>query len=109
MILDETGKSGWGWRQNSLLTVNKTTGEVCYTPDYAVMSLVSRFVRPGDKRIAHLCPGMSTMAFKGKDGQLKFFAINKSEDCKEINIRISDAENVKAIIPPHSFAVVVTR
>lgn len=108
MILNETGESGWGWRQNSLLTIDRKSGEVRYTPDYAVMSLVSRFVRPGDKRIAHHSPNFTTMSFKDEDGKLKFFVINKGNDRKEINIKISDAENVKAVIPPHSFAVVVT-
>ncbi|MFI3305806.1 MAG: hypothetical protein R3Y68_04770 [Rikenellaceae bacterium] len=52
MILNESSESGWGWRQNSLITIDRTTKVVTYNPDYAPMMLLSQAIRPGDIRIA---------------------------------------------------------
>ena len=50
--LNEEGKSTWGWRQNSLLTVNRSTRQVQYNPEFYAMKLFSANVLPGAKRIA---------------------------------------------------------
>lgn len=52
MILNETGKSGWDWKQNSLINIDREAKMVTYNPDYAVVSLISKFLQPGVKRIA---------------------------------------------------------
>lgn len=51
MILNETGKSGWDWRQNSLITIDRSTKQITYNPDYAVMKLLTCFIKPGSVRI----------------------------------------------------------
>lgn len=107
MILDETNESGWGWRQNSLLSINRNSGEVIYHPDYAVMTLISRFVRPGDKRIAHIYWEGKTFAVKGPDGTVKVFVLNKASDSKMLTIKVSGYENLQVEIPPRALSVVV--
>ena len=108
MILDENRASGWGWKQNSLITVNRTSKEVTYHPDYAVMSLISRFVRPGDKRIAHIYWESPTFAVKSPEGETRIFLVNKEEKDKLITLRISGGEDVRICIPPRSLSVVVS-
>lgn len=49
MVLNEEGKSGWDWKQNCLININRQTKEVIYNPDYAPISLLSRYIRPGDQ------------------------------------------------------------
>jgi len=51
IVLNETSKSGWGWKQNSLINIDRTTKVVTYNPDYAPISLMSRYIRPGDKSL----------------------------------------------------------
>jgi glucosylceramidase len=51
MLLDENQKSGWGWHQNSLFTLDRRNGGVRYNADYQPLYLVSRVVRPGDIRV----------------------------------------------------------
>lgn len=67
MILNETGKSGWDWKQNSLVTIDRESKSVTYNPDYAVMALMSRYIRPQSVRIAafYLDP---TITLATKDG-----------------------------------------
>ncbi len=68
MVLDETQTSTWGWRQNSLVVVDRNTGQVAYTPDYKVMRLISRNVRPGARRIESFCFLARVIAFENRDG-----------------------------------------
>jgi glucosylceramidase len=51
MVLNETSTSGWGWKQNSLIKIDRKTGDVQYNPDYAPVSLLSKFIRPGDQSL----------------------------------------------------------
>ena len=107
MILDETSKSGWGWRQNSLITIDKSKNTVKYNPDYAVMYILSHFIRPGDVRIAHIFMGEDTFAVKDDNGNYKFFVTNRDKQNKTITIRISGREDVHVKIPAESLTLVI--
>jgi glucosylceramidase len=52
LVLNETGTSTWHWRQNSLLTVDRTTKSVRYNSEFYSMKHFSANVLPGAKRIA---------------------------------------------------------
>jgi glucosylceramidase len=52
MVLNETGKSSWGWRQNCLVTVDTKTGKIIYNPEFYSMKHFSHFVPPGSHRIS---------------------------------------------------------
>ena len=49
IVLNETGKSAWDWKQNSLVNIDRETKAVTYNPDFAALALLSRFIRPGDQ------------------------------------------------------------
>lgn len=68
MVLDETGKSGWGWSQNSLVRVNRKTREVVYTDEYYLMKHLSHFVQPGSKRLKVSSPE-NMLAFRNQEGK----------------------------------------
>jgi O-glycosyl hydrolase len=51
MVLNETSTSGWGWKQNSLINIDRSTGVVTYNPDYAPVSLLSQYIRPEDQSL----------------------------------------------------------
>ena len=76
MVLNEGQKSGWGWKQNSLITVDRNTQQIEYHPDYGVFLLMSRFIRPGMERIASITSGIS-MAFT--DGKKSIYLLKTSE------------------------------
>jgi glucosylceramidase len=52
LVLNETGRSTWNWRQNSLITVDRTAHKVIYNPEYYALKHVSAAVQPGAKRVA---------------------------------------------------------
>ena len=51
MVLNETRESGWDWRQNSLIVIDRKAGVIEYQPDYLPMVLISSFIRPGDQSV----------------------------------------------------------
>ncbi len=51
MVLNESGKSQWGWKQNSMITVNSETGKVTMNPEYFLMKHFSRFIPAGSHKV----------------------------------------------------------
>jgi glucosylceramidase len=51
MVLPAGGESTWGWKQNALISVDSSTGEVTYNPEYYVMKHVAGLVRPGARAL----------------------------------------------------------
>jgi glucosylceramidase len=104
MILDETGKSGWDWKQNSLLNINQKTKEVIYNPDYAVMALLSKYMQPGANRIA--CYAKETLISIKQGDDVFLFVQNESEEAKKYYC-IERADTVAtATVPPMAVAVI---
>ena len=77
MILEPEGKSSWGWRQNSMITVDPEAGDFRLNPEYYVMKHFSRFVAFGARRKearGRWCG--SSIAFENPDGALVVIAAN---------------------------------
>lgn len=80
MALDETGRSTWNWRQNSLITVNRPGGGVLYNPEFYAMKHFSSVVRPGAKRIGvNGGPFQNVVAFLNPSGSRVLIFANDSE------------------------------
>jgi glucosylceramidase len=89
MILDETGSSMWGWVQNSLISINKTTGTVTYNPEYYLMKHLSHYVYPGAYRLES-SDGDNHLAFVNPDGKIIVVLVNKENTSNTLNISIKD-------------------
>jgi len=104
MILNETGESGWKWKQNSLINIDREKQEVTYNPDYAVMALLSKYMQPGAKRIASFSKG--TIISLKKDNTVFLFVQNKTDVAKNYQC-VEKGETVAiATIPANSVAVI---
>ena len=64
MVLDETGKSMWGWKQNSMISIDRASGEITYNPEFYLMKHFSAFVELGAHKIAS--SDESCLAFKNE-------------------------------------------
>jgi glucosylceramidase len=87
MILDDTGSSMWGWIQNSLISINKTTGKVRYNPEYYIMKHLSHYVSPGSYYLKS-SEGNDHLAFVNPDGKIIVVVVNKENANKTINISV---------------------
>jgi glucosylceramidase len=69
LVLNETGRSTWNWRQNSLIIVDRTAHKVIYNPEFYAMKHVSAAVAPGAKRVAvNGGPFKNVAAFRNPSG-----------------------------------------
>ena len=65
MVLNETGKSQWGWKQNSMITIDSKSKEVTYNPEFYLMKHFSHFIAPGSHKIES--SDKNCLAFKNRD------------------------------------------
>ncbi len=98
------GKSTWGWKQNSLVTVDLKNGAHKFTHEYYLFKHLSHFVEPGAVRI----PAISwtgydnALAFKNRDGRIVILVQNDMR--QDMPIRISVRGKILAAsLPADSF------
>lgn len=113
MLLDENQKSGWGWKQNSLVTIDTKSGAVRYNPDYQPLALVSRYLKPGDVRIeAEWSSGRNgaissqTASFLKPDGSVVAFVQNLGTNALPMKISLDGKESV-ITVPGHSDSAIL--
>ncbi|BDD08295.1 glycosyl hydrolase [Fulvitalea axinellae] len=107
MILDETGKSGWDWKQNSLINIDRGQKTVTYNPDYAVMALFGKYMEPGMRRIASYAH--ETVITLKKENTVHVFVKNESGKAKRYTLKVKGGDSAEATVPPHSMAVIVLK
>ncbi len=101
-ILDETGKSMWGWKQNSMISINSTTKEVVYNPEYYLLKHFSHYVMPGARKVKTEGDNSAILAFLNPDKSLIVIACNKDDSARETNIRIGK-KRLSVTLEAHSF------
>ncbi len=86
MVLDETGKSQWGWKQNSMISINRKTGEVVYNPEFYLMKHLAAYVNKG----AHYVPvdNPNCLAFREKE-HIVLILFNPLETDNTVKIRVN--------------------
>lgn len=107
MVLESTGRSTWGWRQNSLFSVNPQTGQLHENPEYWLMRHVAGAVRPGDAVVQTLGRwGAQALGFRKKDGQVVIAVQNPRPDTQRVRIDLGD-RLVAVDLAPKSFATLI--
>jgi glucosylceramidase len=101
-VLDETGKSMWGWKQNSMITVNSSTKEVAYNPEFYLLKHFSYYIQPGARKVKTEGDNSGLLAFLNPDKSLILIVGNKEDVSREINISIGK-KRLSVKTEPHSF------
>lgn len=105
MILNETTKSGWDWKQNSLINIDRVNKKVQYNPDYNAMYIISKFIKPGDVRIASISK-KPMITVKTPDGTIKILIQNTDE--KDAPFRLTMNNKVQEfMIPANGITAIV--
>ncbi|MEO0573017.1 MAG: hypothetical protein AAF039_15015 [Bacteroidota bacterium] len=65
MVLNETGKSQWGWKQNSMISIDSKTKEVTFNPEFYLMKHFSNHIKPGARKVK--TSNQDVLAFKDRD------------------------------------------
>lgn len=103
MVLDETGKSQWGWKQNSMISINSKTKAIKYNPEFYLMKHLSAFVAPGSVKLATAGNTKNTIVFYNKDSnKVIVLTYNNKEEKQIVNLDVN-GKSVKASLEPKSF------
>jgi glucosylceramidase len=107
MVLNETGRSTWDWRQNSLLTVDRSVKKVIYNPEYFAMKHFSTIVQPGAKRIGvDEGPLINAVAYLNPNRSKVVVFANDSEEPITVDVE-AEWLRVKLDVPARSMNTVV--
>ena len=98
MALPENGLSRWGWRQNSLVTVDSEQHTFRYTIEYYLLKHVSHYVQSGAK-LLRLPEGTDALAFLNPDGSIALVAANPLEKSVDLQVRLRGREHTLSL--PH--------
>lgn len=88
MILDETGRSAWGWPQNSMVIIDKNTKKVTYTDEYYIMKHLSHFVQP-QARVLKTSDMSRYLAFRTGEKEAVIVFYNPGEK-KNFSVKFDD-------------------
>ncbi|KAA8998062.1 glycosyl hydrolase [Affinibrenneria salicis] len=89
MILDASGNSTWGWKQNSLISVDRMQTTVKYNFEYYILKHFSALLKPGAE-VLDIQNDESTLAFKNPNGELVIVSANPSYSEKEMRYKLND-------------------
>lgn len=105
MVLDETGKSAWGWPQNSMVVVDKNSKSVKYTDEFFLFKHLSHFVQPGDHFLKS-SEGKNHLAFQLKDGRVVVLVYNSEDVLKTLSLKVGD-KAIAVKVQPKSINTIV--
>lgn len=97
--------STWGWKQNSLISVDYGTGKYHYNYEFYEMKHISRFVKPGA-----VCLGTAgypeALAFRNTDGSIAVLVAEKEGSERALTISVGK-KAITATIPANSLSTIV--
>jgi glucosylceramidase len=102
MILDNTGESTWGWKQNAQVTIDKMTKKVTYTPEFYIFKHLSYFVTPGSVKLETKGPYYDVLAFVTPEGKIILVTINTDVKPARLKIKVG-SKSFEVTLPPKSF------
>jgi glucosylceramidase len=103
MVLEPFGLSTWGWKQNSMITVDPETRESIYNPEYYVMKHFSHFVHSSAVRIETTGAWTgNSVAFQNPDGSRVVVLVNPFKDQRELLLSNNHA-TYRVTLEPDSF------
>ena len=102
IALPNDSVSTWGWKQNSLVTVDKENGTYRYNPEFYVMKHFSQFVQPGAKRIVTKGHWTSNaLVFENPGQSLVVIVGSNMNNAREFTFSCGE-KSFSAQIEPHS-------
>lgn len=102
LSLERGGVSRWGWAQNSLVTVDRSTKSFRFNHEYYLLKHVSHFVKRGARRVSLDGTFENALAFVNPDKSLAVILRNESSRPVAVDIA-AGARTIAVTMPPDSF------
>lgn len=94
--------SRWGWKQNSLISIDAVAGTYKYNYDYYILKHLSHYVKPGAKLLSLGGSFKNLLAFVNPDKTIVVVLQNDKTVQDAISIKI-EGKNINAVLEPDSF------
>lgn len=101
IALDTTASSGWGWKQNSLVSVDTQAKTFRYTHDYYLLKHLTHFVDVGAKLVEATGSCDDALAFVNPDGGLAVVLRNELPDAQLVQVQAGE-RRVAVELPANS-------
>ncbi len=102
MILSAGRVSTWGWRQNSMISIDSTTGTVSYNPEFYLVKHFSHFIRPGARKLRISGERLSELAFQNPDGSIVLVLHNEGDNAETRRVKIG-SQLIELELGGHAF------
>ncbi len=99
--LKQNSISRWGWKQNSLISVNPETKTYQYNYDYYILKHVSHYVKPGAKLLTQTGDFKNLLAFINPNKTVAIILQNENSEQKTIHIKVGN-RIIDATLEPDS-------
>lgn len=100
--LTNGGVSRWGWKQNSLVSVDTVTRTYKYNYEYYLLKHLSHYVKPGAKQLATAGSFKNLLAFMNKDNTVVIVLQNESKTERTVRIKVGN-KTYAPVLKPDSF------
>lgn len=100
--LKQGGISTWGWKQNSLISVDTVKRSYSYNYEYYLLKHLSHFVKPGAKRLETTGAFSNLLAFINTDKSVVIVAQNDAAEDKMVKIQIGE-KLIEPMLKANSF------
>jgi len=108
LSLDKDGFSRWGWRQNSLVSVDLMKKTFVYNFEYYLLKHVSHFVMPGARLLDTNGVNSNMLAFVNPDKSIVVVVRNDEKAAKKINLKIGEIA-INPLLKADSFNTFVVK
>jgi glucosylceramidase len=105
---DQSGMSTWGWRQNSLVSVDTASKTFHYNHDYYLLKHLTHFVDPGARRLEATSTCDDALAFLNPDGAITLLIRNELPHAQLVQVQVGDRV-VAVELPPDSVGTLAVR
>jgi glucosylceramidase len=106
--LKQGGISTWGWKQNSLVSVDTINKTFKYNYEYYMMKHLSHFVKPGAKRLNTTGSFDNLLAFVNPDKSIVIVTQNDGNVERRIIIKVGN-RTISPSLKPDSFNTFLIR
>ena len=106
LALKDGGVSHWGWKQNSLITVDTIARTYKYNYEYYLLKHISHFVKPGARLLKTSGDLNDILVFRNPDQTTVIVIRNESSAGKTIVLKIGD-KIIEPLLKADSFNTIV--
>jgi len=106
--LVQGGISHWGWKQNSLVSVDTVTKKFSYNHEYYLLKHLSHYVQPGAKLLSINGEQKNMLAFKNPDSSIIIILQNDDPADKTVTLKIGD-KMISPLLKADSFNTLIIR